>query len=269
MTAAYLLRCARLVIWLYAGIALLDLAARGFGFLATIQRWRRVPESRPSDISQQELPPPEEASDAVRKLEAHGFERLGEFSVKPSGLSRSLEGWVFVDASRTTHVEVCVLNRITIAVFISTFHDDAILETGYPSGAQSRDDADYRVRIVSKSVDAAYDAHLQQLADFQFEHGEPRKMSTMEDFIAYSTLYNTRYARRQIARTLWRHGLQVGSSIYALVIILGALLIQGHVQPLLFLIGVGVLLLPAIMVDTWFGVSMLVDRFRMMQLRAR
>jgi hypothetical protein len=50
---------------------------------------------------------------------------------------------------------------------------------------------------------------------------------------------------------------------------LGALLIQGHVQPLLFLIGVGVLLLPAIMVDTWFGVSMLVDRFRMMQLRAR
>jgi hypothetical protein len=214
---------------------------------------RHAARRRPDDISHLQIPPPDKVQAIIQTLKGLGFERLGEFRVSATPHSEPLKGWVLVDAERTTHVETAMAGMVAIAVFVSTFYDNAILETGHPGGSRPLDDPDYRVRIVPESVETAYRTHRAGLADFQVRHSRPREMQDMGDFIAYSVLYNTRYARRKIVPALRRTVVRVVSQVYGIAVVLVALFGKQFIPltPEQVLVAAVVLLLPSFIADLW------------------
>jgi hypothetical protein len=214
---------------------------------------RHLAGRRPDDISHLQIPPPDKVRAIIQTLKGLGFERLGEFRISATPHSEPLKGWVLVDPERTTHVETGMAGLVALAVFVSTFYDNAMLETGYPGGSQPLDDPDYRVRIVPESVEAAYRTHRAGLADFQIRHSRPREMRDMGEFVAYSVLYNTRYARRKIVPALRRTAIRVASHVYGIAVVLVALFGKQFVPltPDQALVAAVVLLIPSLVVDLW------------------
>lgn len=101
----------------------------------------------------------------------------------------------------------------------TTYHDEAVVETAYPTGERIRT-ADFRSYTVTTSVQDAYAYHLKRVAEFGAEHGPPSRIEHMTSYLRCDAVYRLRYARRKLRRFLWAGIVLLASLGYSFVTLL-------------------------------------------------
>jgi hypothetical protein len=153
---------------------------------------------RAEDVSAREAPVPPELKHHISVLEGLGFERLGEVEVKIPG-ARAAGSRLFLSADRRTFAE---LTDAQIVLFVSVFPDDAVVETGFPVG-ENINARNFRSHTVTAGLEQAHRHHAAQIGAFAGEHGAPRPVGTMQDYLEWDAMYR----RRHVGRKMRRHTL--------------------------------------------------------------
>jgi hypothetical protein len=174
------------------------------------------------DVSHLRLPPAERVQETVEKIIHLGFKRLGEAHTRLPLVPGPTTTWVFVDEHGTTHGEVVDAGHIPMVLFSSNYQDGAVLETGYPLG-EKIDTSIFRSFTVRTNICDAYSFHQDQMHNFNKQHGEPQKFSTMVDYLHGDSAYRLRHAWRKMRRLFILRFIQSLSLFYTLAILFAIL----------------------------------------------
>src|SRR4030042_621562 len=137
---------------------------------------------RPMDISDSPQPLPVEYQTTVDALSNLGFSRLGETLVKIAGV-QTVKSRIYISADNLVFAELTEVKMI-IWIFTTVYSDDAAVETGFPCG-ENIETAGFRSHTITTDLEKAYRHQVQQLEAFGRIHGAPRKIGTMQDYLAW------------------------------------------------------------------------------------
>lgn len=158
-----------------------------------------APTRRSKDISARNLPIPALAKSIIAQFTELGFRRLGEAQTSLPLFRPTPTEWIFIDADETTIAELMVMGLGPMMQFSSVFADGSVVETGHPF-AEKIEDPDFRARPGPDGFEACYQVQHKQIADWEQKHGFPRRISTMDQWLAEDARYRQRFAQRK----LWR-----------------------------------------------------------------
>jgi len=176
---------------------------------------------RSFDASTLALQPPPDLQPNLSTLMRLGFRRLGEAQLDVPGyravqLTATAQPrivgertdhhtiFVFVDADGTVMAETGVVPGAPILVSLnSVYPDGTVVETMYPRG-ESIHDADFHSGHNTHSLERAYDDQRRQMDGWRADHGEPRVISTMADYLRADADYRVRFAKRKLRGPLIR-----------------------------------------------------------------
>ena len=186
-----------IVILLIAGYAILFTV--GIQGIATLYLALGSKKRRAVDISNLGIYPPAKLHPTVDSLSKLGFRRLGEVSVKFLGIPKT--GWIFI--SPNALVQAVVTEIAPQMVTFSTIYDDnAVVETGFPFG-ENIDTPYYRSHTVTSDLEKAYARHTDNVSEFNKNHGVPRKLEFVEDYLSWDTLFREQYGLRKFSHFIW------------------------------------------------------------------
>ncbi|GEM_PF-4652830 len=190
---------------------------------------------RSEDISAQELPVPPELKHAISALSDLGYSRLGEVQVKIPG-GQTARSRIYVSADKRIFTE---LTESRIALFASVFRDDAVVETGFPVG-ENFNTKNFRSHTVSTDIEKACHHQLQEIKAFRKPHGVPRKIETMEDYLAWEAMYREKHVGRKMRRHTWLGFLQTAALGVGIAALLTAFVYwlgseKTTIEPMLFI----------------------------------
>jgi hypothetical protein len=170
-------------------------------------------ERRPRNVSgeRRSMPPP--IAEIIGNLASLGFRRLGEVEliIPDTGLLGAIlhrlrrhTVWISVDSAATTAVEVVPLGP-TVS-FETWLADDSVVHTTFPAG-ENIDEPGLRSTTVRSSLPDAYHHHRLQVDARAEQHGQPRGVHSMGDYLRNDAEYRRRFARRYLRRALLTHQL--------------------------------------------------------------
>lgn len=174
---------------------------------------------RPVDISDRPEPLPAFYQPTVDALSKLGFSRLGEALVKIPGV-QTVKSRIYVSADNRIIAELTEIKMI-IWIFTAMYSDDAAVETGFPCG-ENIETADFRSHTITADLEKAYRNQVQQMNDFGRIHGAPRKIETMQDYLAWEAVYRTRHLSRKFRRITRLSLLQILVLVYGAAVLLAA-----------------------------------------------
>lgn len=197
-----------------------------------IEVYRGAAKRRARDVSRERRPPLPQIQPLIADLVALGFERLGEAEItvpSTTGVGPYTRRkdrhttWVFVDSQDTTVVDVVPIGPL--AAMATTLADGSVVETMYPRG-EKIDDPDLWSSHVKTSLAAAYQAHRVAIDKRVAEHGQPREVHNIADYLRLDAHYRERFAHRVlrgpfIRNTLIPSGIVVGLVVLATIWLLG------------------------------------------------
>jgi hypothetical protein len=207
-----------------AGFALLLTAYLGWHGWRMIRVWRGVSKHRPVDITHQDTPPSSQTKPIIDTLAELSFKRLGE-TLTELGESSGVT-WVLIDPQATVVAEVVESDPGAMLLFSTTYTDEAVVETGYPSGERINTSS-FRSHTIATSVQDAYTHQMEQIAELGDQHGVPRRVGQMRAYFEVDAIHRLRHARRKLRRYLWMgilHLAALGSSLSMLLVFLLLLL---------------------------------------------
>lgn len=231
-------------------IQLISLVANLNAWIHFRRDYRYAPQGIPTDISDRRLPLPAAARPLAGALEMLGFERLGEIEASGPDDDEYLPVWAYRLPGKPIHAELASSQTRSMAILVTVWDSEAVIETSYPNGLRVTEPG-YHSTPVSESVEAAYQEHLEEVADFRRHYGEPDVIATMPEFLTYSETYNRHFIRRKLDRLRMRLLAPLLTSLYGAVIVGGGLAVKVLFHPLVgvLLPIVTGLLLPAIAFD--------------------
>jgi len=227
------------VVFFLLGISLLAIA---------VPLWRvwRVydgaPTRRQIDASDAGLQPPPELMPYLSTLMRLGFRRLGEAQLDIPGvraLTLAATGqprivgeqttrhtiFVFVDRDGSVVAETGVVPGAPLMTSFNTIYSDgSVVETMYPRG-ETIDDPDFHSGHSKHSLDRAYDDQHSVMDRWRREHGAPRMISTMADYLRADADYRDRFAKRKLRGPLLRRQILPTALMTAGIIALAALIL--------------------------------------------
>ncbi len=157
-----------------------------------------APKRRSRDVTERKRPLPALGQKIVDDLSKLGFRRLGEAETALP-LYPAMTEWILVDGDETTTAELMVRPTGPMIQFSTVFGDKSVVESGQPV-AENIEDPDFRARMVPGTLQDCYQAHRQAGSDWSNKHGEPRRISTMDEWLTEDANYRQRFAQRK----LWR-----------------------------------------------------------------
>jgi hypothetical protein len=205
------------LILILAGFGLLLTAYLGWHGWRTVRVCRGVPKRRPVNITHQRIPPSAQTKPIIEALTELKFKRLGETLtklIKSSGTT-----WILVNPQATVVAEVVEGYPNAMLQFSTTYADEAVVETRYPTG-EHIETASFRSHTVATSVQDTYEYQMEQVAEFSNRHGVPRQIGQMSTYLDCDAAYRLRHAGRKMRRQLWMgivHLAALGLSLAALV----------------------------------------------------
>lgn len=173
---------------------------------------------RSEDVSERKSLIPPELSPMVETLSRIGFTRLGEVQVKIPG-RQTMGSRILISTDKTVFAE---LTETQIVVFTTVFADDAVVETGFPVGERIQT-RNFRSHTITTDLEAAYRHQLQQVEVFSKTHGVPRRIETMQDYLAWDAMYRKHYVSRKMRRHTWLALLQVWTLVCGILALLLAI----------------------------------------------
>lgn len=200
-----------------AALGLLLTAYLGWHGWRTVRVCRGVPKRRPVDITHRRIPPSAQTKPIIEALTELKFKRLGETLtklIKSSGTT-----WILINPQATVVAEVVEGYPNAMLQFSTTYVDEAVVETRYPTG-EHIETASFRSHTISTSVRDAYEHQMEQVAEFSNRHGVPRQIGQMSTYLDCDAAYRLRHAGRKMRRHLWQgivHLAALGLSLAALV----------------------------------------------------
>jgi hypothetical protein len=163
----------------------------------------------PSDVTVKDITAlapamPAEVADCARRLETHGFRRLGAMSAAAAG-ARPVTVWLMLDGAG---IQAQLVDRAmrprglpaSVLWLVSSFADGAALETAYLNGVEL-DEPDLRLQVAPSSVKDALGAHRRSMERFAREHGDPVPIRTMAEYVKWEANHRSRFGERE-ARAL-------------------------------------------------------------------
>jgi hypothetical protein len=175
---------------------------------------------RPVYISDPPQPVPAEYQAAVDELTNLGFSRLGETLVKIPSIRPTISR-IFISADKLVFAELTEI-KIKNSIFTTVYSDDAVVETGFPFG-ENIETAFFRSHTITTDLEKAYRHQVQQLDSFGKIHGAPRKIETMQDYLACDAMYRTQHASRKFRRITRLSILQILALVYGAAVLLAAI----------------------------------------------
>lgn len=212
------------LIMILAGFGLLLTAYLGWHGWRTVRVCRGVPKHRPVDITYQRIPPSPQTKPIIEALSKLNFKRLGETLVKLEKSSGT--AWILTNPQATVVAEVVESTPGAMLLFSTTYADEAVVETGYPTG-EHIETASFRSHTIATSVQDAYEYQMEQIAEFSNRHGVPRQIGQMSTYLDFDTTYRLHHGMRKMRRHLWQgivHLTALGSSLVTLLTFLVLLL---------------------------------------------
>jgi hypothetical protein len=208
------------LVMILAGFGLLLTAYLGWHGWRTVRVCRRVPKRRPVDITHQRVPPSPQTKPIIEALTKLGFKRLGEVLVR---MEKSPEtGWILTNPQATVVAEVVEGTPGAMLLFSTTYADEAVVETGYPTG-EHIETASFRSHTIETSVQDAFEYQMEQIAEFSNRRGVPRQIGQMSTYLDSDASYRLRHGMRKMRRHLWQgivHLAALGSSLVTLLMFL-------------------------------------------------
>jgi hypothetical protein len=158
-----------------------------------------------------------------------------------------------MDEEATTQAEIVEITPG--AFFTSVYADGSVVETGFPQGEDIKT-KDFISQTVTTRIEDAYQVHLQNVSEFQANHGAPQTVRNMHDYLYWDGIYRTRHARRKMRRVFQVDLAQALALAYGIVVSLVVWMLWQRHAPMPQWItdwdrGLFILLAPA------FGVSVL------------
>lgn len=185
-------------------LACIWLVVAGLFLYGSYPQWQiysGAKKRRPSDITSEAHPIPENAKDAYDSLIALGFHRIGEtYTPIPNQTGISNVAWVFANDNGTIHVELIALNNGGVQ-FNTVFADEASLETGYPFGINIKR-RNFRSIKNIEGVHQAYDQHRQVLTEMSEQHGPAISISTIPQLLEWDLVYREKYIHIKLFQLL-------------------------------------------------------------------
>ncbi len=228
-----------LVVVFFLGVTLLAIA------VPLWRVWRVYDGSstrRPFDASDAGLQPPPELMPYLSTLMRLGFHRLGEAQLDIPGVravTLTATGeprivgdqttrhtiFVFVDGDGTVVAETGVVPRAPLLASLNSIYPDgSVVETMYPRG-ETIDDKDFHSGHSKHSLERAYDDQRGVMDRWRREHGAPRVISTMADYLRADADYRDRFAKRKLRGPLVRRQLLPTALITAGIVALAAIML--------------------------------------------
>jgi hypothetical protein len=174
-------------------------------------------QRRPIDISHLQIIPSNKLQSTIDKLSKLGFISLGQVRVNIRGV-QSADGWVFISPDKLTHAEATEV-MIDLVIFTTVYFDNAVIETGFPTGERIETDT-FRSHTITSDVEKAYHHHTQQIEDFNKLHGIPRKTETMHDYLYWDIMYREKYIWKKSSRHIWISSVKILAFVYSFVVTL-------------------------------------------------
>jgi hypothetical protein len=162
--------------------------------------------NRAVDVTPENRVPPMVLRPAILALNDLGFRRLGEEATVAAGGKELACTWVFVSVDAQVVASLVPVRAIwggLLAGFTTRFPHPAWLITYYPSGfphAETITRPDLRTRHTRRSLPDAYALHRAELADFARQHGEPSRIHTMADHLAFEPVFRERHMELVLRR---------------------------------------------------------------------
>jgi hypothetical protein len=216
-------------------ILFLILYNRGRDGIQTLRISFGAGKRRSADVSGEDHPVPPELAHSLGVLGELGFLRLGEVQVMLPGGQIALSR-IHVSADRTIFAE---LTEGRIVLLTSVFADDAVVETGFPVG-ESFDGKKFRSHTVTSDLQAAHAHHRSLLESFRKDHGGPRRMETLRDYLDYEAMYRTEHVARKMRRHTGLGILQAAALLFGILASLAAIVYwmgsdKSTIEPMLFI----------------------------------
>jgi hypothetical protein len=197
---------------------------------------------RPFDASGAGLQPPPELVPCLSALMRLGFHRLGEAQLDIPGVRAvtltatgepRIAGepttrhtiFVFVDNDGTVVAETGVVPHAPLLTsFNSVYPDGSVVETMYPRG-ETIDHADFHSGHSKHSLDRAYHDQRGVMDRWRWEHGAPRVISTMSDYLRADADYRDRFAKRKLRGPMLRRQILPTALLTAGIVALAAIML--------------------------------------------
>lgn len=212
------------LVMVLAGFGSLLTAYLGWHGWRTVRVCKGVPKHRPVDITHQRIPPSSQTKPIIEALYELNFKRLGETLVKLEKSSGTT--WILTNPQATVVAEVVEGTPGAMLLFSTTYADEAVVETGYPTG-EHIETASFCSRTIATSVQDAYKYQMEQIAEFSSRHGVPRQIGQMSTYLDLDASYRLHHGMRKMRRHLWQgivHLAALGSSLVTLLTFLLLLL---------------------------------------------
>jgi len=133
--------------------------------------------------------------------------------------------FVFVDGDATVVAETGVVPRAPLLASLnSVYPDRSVVETMYPRG-ETIEDKDFHSGHSKHSLERAYDDQRGVMDRWRREHGAPRAISTMADYLRADADYRDRFAKRKLRGPLVRRQLLPTALITAGIVALAAIML--------------------------------------------
>lgn len=173
-------------------------------FLASTVRTLRnvggVTTRQPQDVSLENHVPTPNAARLIAEATELGFVRLGETVTHVEGSRHNGITWVLINEDRTITAEVIDIGGDMPAMleFSTMFMDEASLDTLYPIG-ETKDFPLLRVRFSAISAAIAYELHIQNRRVMETEHGTPRRIPSMIEYLNLGMRYRELHGRNKLS----------------------------------------------------------------------
>jgi hypothetical protein len=161
----------------------------------------------------------------IQLTETFGFSRLGEASAYFGTNSTPTVVWYLVNESRDVTCELFELAPLTpyFAGFSTWFAQHRLVITMYPFGDSIRYD-DFRSEGINTSLEAAYNYHSRQVAEFESMYGAPVKFDSLDDVRRYHTIFVQKHQPRlHSALNLRRLFLEMIATVFINALVFGVL----------------------------------------------
>lgn len=156
-------------------------------------------------------------ADTDSTLQNLGITDFAILQVKLHEIAISFYLWIYRSADTKIWGEVVFNLGVPVQIqFISAFSDGAMLVTRYPSG-QAIDTPMYRSSFARHSIENAYKYHLQSIAEWGKQHGEPLAIQTLSDITWHETIYRRKYQYKDSARLIRKTLQNIGYGLLLIV----------------------------------------------------
>jgi hypothetical protein len=169
--------------------------------LAKIYRNTRFPRGAEWEHEVSEPSPlPQLYANTDSTLHSLGITNFAILQVKSYAVPSPFHIWIYRSEDTKIWVEVVFNLGVPVQVqFASAFPDSAIILTRYPIG-EAIITPMYRSSFARHSIENAYQHHLQHIAEWNGQHGDPLAIQALSDITWYENIYRRKYQHKDYER---------------------------------------------------------------------